>query len=101
MAASASELLRRAIRRAEALPVGRVGGGILHTPVGHLTPESPCPHRGPYPAYSRLVCSQCSATGTDLQRAIDRELVGDLRRLRQAERRKARFRPRGQTGSPG
>jgi hypothetical protein len=100
MARSASELLQRAIRKAEALPVGRVGGGILHTPVGPLTPNSPCPHYGDYPSYSRLVCSQCEATGSSLQRALDVELVNDLRRLRLAEKRKPRFRPRGQSGSP-
>jgi hypothetical protein len=45
--------------------------GVPHFGVTAYGRESPCPHRGAYPAYSRLVCMQCYATGMVLGRQAD------------------------------
>ena len=39
-----------------------------HFPVLGFAPGSPCPHLGPYPSYTRLVCMVCHRTGAGLER---------------------------------
>lgn len=45
---------------------GRAGFELVSLfPVGSLTPQSSCPHRGPIPRGSRLVCMVCGQSGMD------------------------------------
>jgi hypothetical protein len=42
-------------------------------PVGQFTPQSACPHDGPIPRGSRLVCMVCGASGMDDHPGLKRD----------------------------
>jgi hypothetical protein len=48
-------------------------------PVGHFTPSSECPHKGPIPEGSLLCCMVCSASGVDKHPALVRDPATDPR----------------------
>lgn len=75
----------------------------LHTPIQALTPSSACPHRGPYPDYSTLVCVCCHAAGGAAQRRL-KAIRAATERLEKAkakiEKAKvAKFKPKGSGSS--
>ena len=47
---------------------------VLHFPCQPFTPQSACPHYGPYPEGSRLCCAVCALTGIEDHPALFRDL---------------------------